>query len=277
MAIIGYAESATVAESMANEHRYVVEPDRELRAIGAANILSGLFQGFITGGGASQSAANDRAGANSQLVSLLVSGLTVVTAVALLPLFRDLPQAALAAVVISAVLGFLNLAAMARVRRLRHESFVVALVSLAAVLTLGVLQGLICGVVISVGAFLVHSSRPSSTARTEPGLLVYRLNAPLLFVNAKRLRDGIRAGVRGPGGPVRVVLLDLSFTPALDIESVNVLGSLHQELAGQGIALWLGGVHAEVAGMLDRSGLAGEIGRDRLYRDVEDAVADASA
>jgi MFS superfamily sulfate permease-like transporter len=91
-------------------------------------------------------------------------------------------------------------------------------------------------------------------------------------VGAKRLRDGIRAGMRGAGSPVRVVLLDLSVTPALDIESVNVLGSLRHELAGQGIDLWLGGVHAEVAGMLDRSGLADDIGRDRLYRDVEGAV-----
>ena len=179
-------------------------------------------------------------------MSLLRSGLTVVTAVALLPLFRDLPQAALGAVVISAVLGFLNLAAMERVRRLRHDSFVIALVVLVAVLVLGVLQGLILGVVISVGVFLVRSSRPSSSVRTGPGLLVYRLNAPLLFVNAKRLRDGIRAGVREAATPVRVVLLDLSFTPELDIESVNVVGSLRSELEGQGVALWLAGVHVQV-------------------------------
>jgi len=95
IAVIGYAESATVAESLADEHGYSVRPDRELVAIGGANVLAGLFQGFITGGGASQSAANDRAGAQTQLVSLLVSGLTVLTAVALLPLFRDLPQAVL--------------------------------------------------------------------------------------------------------------------------------------------------------------------------------------
>jgi sulfate permease, SulP family len=90
-------------------------PDRELRAVGMANILSGLFQGFITGGGASQTAAYDRAGAQTQLVSLLVAGLTVVTAVALLPLFWDLPQAALGAVVINAVIGFLVIALVAMV------------------------------------------------------------------------------------------------------------------------------------------------------------------
>ena len=111
IAIIGYAETALWVESLADGHGYNIQPDRELTATGLANVLAGLFQGFITGGGASQSAANDRAGANTQLVSLLVSALTVLTAVALLPLFRDLPQAALAAIVISAVLGFLNLPA----------------------------------------------------------------------------------------------------------------------------------------------------------------------
>ena len=178
---------------------------------------------------------------------------------------------------ISAVLGFLDLAAMERVRRLRRDSFAIALVSLVAVLALGVLQGLIVGVVISVGILLIRTSRPGATVQRGPGLLVYRLNAPLLYVNAKRVRDAIRDELRDPGAPVRVVLLDLSFTPELDIQDVNVLASLHHQLDGQGVALWLGGVHAQVQDMLVRSGLADTIGRARLYRDVEDAVADASA
>jgi STAS domain len=186
-------------------------------------------------------------------VSLVVAALTVVTAVALLPLFQDLPQAALGAVVISAVVGFLDLAGMERVRRLRRDSFVIALVAMVAVLALGVLQGLILAAVVSVGEFLIWTSRPSRSvlgrlsgtttfvarenapeARTEPGLLVYRLNAPLLFVNAKRLRDGIRAELRDADQPVQVVLLDLSYTPALDITSVNLLASLRHELEGRG-------------------------------------------
>ena len=106
-------------------------------------------------------------------------------------------------------------------------------------------------------------------------MLVYRLNAPLLFVNAKRLRDGIRAELRGAEPAVRVVLLDLSFTPELDIESVDVLAALRRELDGQGVALWLAGVHGGVEDMLVRSGLADDLGR--LYRTVEDAARDASA
>jgi sulfate permease, SulP family len=237
IAVIGYAETATVGESLADEHGDSVQPDRELTATGVANVLAGLFQGFITGG-ASQSAANDRAGANTQLVSLLVAGPTVLTAVALLPLFRDLPQAALGAIVISAVVGFLNLPALRRIRRLRRDSFALALLTLLGVLVLGVLGGLLLAVAISVVLLLGHQSRPGSSvlgrvpdtsayvalenepaARTDPGLLVFRLNAPLLFVNAKLVRDRLRVLLPTTDPPVRIVLLDLQFSAGLDVES----------------------------------------------------------
>jgi SulP family sulfate permease len=296
IAVIGYAESATVAESLADEHGYTVRPDRELVAIGGANVLAGLFQGFITGGGASQSAANDRAGAQTQLVSLLVSGLTVLTAVALLPLFRDLPQAVLGAIVIGAVAGFLNLPALRRIARLRRDSFVLAMVALAGVLILGVLGGLLLAVVISIVLLLNRESRPGSSvlgrlpgtgawaavdhepdARTEPGLLVFRLDAPLLFLNAKLVRDRLRELLDAARPPVRIVLLDLQFTPDLDVESVNVLAALHADLAGRGVALWLGNVRVGAREVLRRSGLAAAIGEARLYRTLADAAPDVRA
>jgi sulfate permease, SulP family len=277
IAVIGYAESATVAESLADEHGYTVRPDRELLAIGGANVLAGLFQGFITGGGASQSAANDHAGAQTQLVSLLVSGLTVLTAVALLPLFHDLPQAVLGAIVIAAVAGFLNVAALRRIARLRRTSFVLALLTLAGVLVFGVLGGLLLAVVISIVLLLDRQSRPDSTVRTEPGLLVFRLDAPLLFLNAKLVRDRIRELLDAVPEPVRIVLIDLRFTPDLDVESVNVLAALHQELARRGVALWLGNVRTGAQELLRRSGLAGVIGEDHLYRSLADAGPDLRA
>jgi SulP family sulfate permease len=277
IAVIGYAESATVAESLADEHGYTVRPDRELLAIGGANVLAGLFQGFITGGGASQSAANDRAGAHTQLVSLLVSGLTVLTAVALLPLFRDLPQAVLGAIVISAVAGFLNLPALRRIARLRRDSFVLAILALAGVLVFGVLGGLLLAVVISILLLLDRQSRPGSTLRTEPGLLVFRLDAPMLFINAKLVRDRVRELLDTATEPVRIVLVDLRFTPDLDVEGLNVLAALHAELAGRGIELWLGNVRAGVHEALRRGGLATAIGEDRLYCTLGDAEPDVRA
>jgi sulfate permease, SulP family len=294
--VIGYAEGVTVAENLADEHHYDIRPDRELVATGAANILAGLFQGFITGGGASQSAANDRAGAQTQLVSLLVSGLTVLTAGALLPLFRDLPQAVLGAIVISAVIGFLNLPALRRIARLRRDSFAVALLALFGVLLLGVLGGLLLAVAISIVLLLSRQSRPGSSVlgripgtgayaavgttpgvQTEPGLLILRLDAPLLFVNAKLLRDRVRAHLEEAEAPVRVVLLDLQFSPELDVETVNVLGALRRELHERGVTLWLANVRTKVRDMLDRSGLAEAIGEAHLYPTIADAMPDVRA
>jgi sulfate permease, SulP family len=296
IAVIGYAETATVGESLADEHGYSIQPDRELTATGLANVLSGLFQGFITGGGASQSAANDRAGAQTQLVSLVVSGLTVLTAVALLPLFRDLPQAALAAIVISAVLGFLNLPALRRIRRLRRDSFALAIFTLLGVLLLGVLGGLLLAVVISILLLLGRQSRPGSSvlgrvppgdvyvavdhepaARPEPGLLVLRLDAPLLFINAKLLRDRVREQLAAAETPVRIVLLDLQFTPDLDVESLDVLTALRGELFQRGVALWLANARAGVRDLLRRGGLTEAVGEARVYRTLADAVPDARA
>jgi sulfate permease, SulP family len=285
LTIIAYAEGITVAERFSETHRYDIRPDQELIAAGGSNLLSGLFGGFIVGGGASQSAAAERAGGQTQLVSLIVAGLTLVTVVALLPLFSNLPQAVLGAIVISAVLGFLDVAALRRLSALRRESLVLALVALAGVVVLGVVPGLLVAVVISMGVLLVSFSRPSGsrigrlpgtdafvaidhepTATMDAGVLVYRLNAPILTLNAKHLRDLVRREIDAANTPPGVVVLDMTFTSDLDVGTIDVLESMHREFAGRGITLELGNVRGEVATMLDRAGLAERIGRTRIHR-----------
>jgi MFS superfamily sulfate permease-like transporter len=222
IAIIGSAESLTVAQRFADEHRYEIRPNQELIANGGANVLSGLFAGFIVGGGASQSAAADRAGARTLLVSFISCALVVVTSVALLPLFRDLPQAVLGAIVISAVIGFLRVDELRRIATLRRDSFVLSLVALVATLVLGILPGLITAVVLAILLLLVRLARPSTTvlgrdpegtdfvsvprradAVVEPGLLLLRLDAPLLYLNAARLREPPSASAPIPAGARR--------------------------------------------------------------------------
>jgi MFS superfamily sulfate permease-like transporter len=244
-------------------------PTPALPAVGCDDLLALLPGALAIAVIGYAETANDRAGANTQLVSLLVSGLTVLTAVALLPLFRDLPQATLGAIVISAVVGFVNVHA----------------------LLLGVLGGLLLAVTISVLLLLGHQSRPGGSVlgrvldtsayvalenepadRTDPGLLVFRLNAPPLFVNAKLVRDRLRTLLPTTEPPVRIVLLDLQFSAGLDVESLNMLVELHRELHEQGVALWLANVHTGVHRMLRRSGLADDIGEAHLYRTIADAT-----
>jgi sulfate permease, SulP family len=296
LAIVAYTEGITVAERFADTHRYDIRPDQELIAGGGSNMLSGLFGGLIVGGGASQSAAADRAGGQTQLVSFIVAGLTLVTVVALLPLFSNLPQAVLGAIVISAVLGFLDVAALRRLWALRQGSFALALVALAGVLVLGVVPGLLVAVVISMGVLLVSFSRPTGsrmgrlpgteafvaidhepTAKMDPGVLVYRLNAPVLTLNAKHLRDLVRSEIGTADPTPRLVVVDMTFTSDLDVGTIDVLAGLHRELAERGIALALGNVRGEVATMLERSGLAAAIGPNRIARRLEDAVAGRDA
>ena len=261
IAIIGSAESLTVAQQFADEHRDEISPDQELIANGGANVLAGLFQGFIVGGGASQSAANDRAGAKTPVASLIVAGLVLVTMIALLPLFRDLPQAVLGAIVISAVIGFLRVDELSRIRRLRPEGFVLALVALVATLLLGILPGLIVAVVLSLLFLLVRLARPTTTpigrrpggtwgsmtawpdARAVPGLIVLRLDAPLLFLNAALLRDQVRDAIRLADDVPDIVLVDLEASSNLDIEGLDILVRLAEQVREAGAELWL----AEIA------------------------------
>jgi SulP family sulfate permease len=179
--------------------------------------------------------------------------------------------------VIGAVVGFLNVPALRRIARLRRDSFVMALLALAGVLVFGVLGGLLLAVVISILVLLDRQSRPGSTVRTEPGLLVFRLDAPMLFLNAKLLRDRVRELLAAAPEPVRIVLLDLRFTHELDVEDINVLAALHAELAQRGVALWLGNVRAAVHERLRLGGLAAAVGEDRLYRTLADAAPDVRA
>jgi sulfate permease, SulP family len=290
IAAIGSAESLTVAQQFADEHRDEIRADQELIANGGANVLSGLFQGFIVGGGASQSAANDHAGARTPVASILVAALTVLTAVALLPLFRNLPDAVLGAIVISAVLGFLRLDELRRIQTLRRDSFLLALVALVATLLLGILPGLITAVILSLLLVLVRLARPTITAvgrhpdntfgpigdpdvAPVPGLVFVRLDAPLLFLNAALLRDQVRAVIRAAETPPEVVIVDLEASSELDVESLDLLRRIADQAREDGAELWLADVRPGVAEMLRRAGIDARTGTPRWFTRVREAIA----
>lgn len=289
IAVVGSAESLTVAQRFAEQHRYEIDPDQELRANGGSNVISGVFQGFIVGGGASQSAAADSAGASTPIVSLMVAALTVLTSVALLPLFQDLPQPVLGAIVISAVIGFLRVAEMRRISALRRDAFWIAMTALVATLLLGILSGLIVTVLLALVLLLAHLARPGASvmgrdrsgglvslarvpdAVTTPGVLVLRLDAPIMFLNAGTLRDRIREAAADQAPAPSVVVLDLSMSADLDVGSLDVLDRLDERLRHEGVELRLVNVHRGPRAVLDR---AAELGSRRLpvYATMDEAI-----
>ncbi len=277
--VIGYSESMSVSRGFADKHHYRIDANQELTALGMSSIFGGIFQSFITGGGASQSAANDRAGARTQVSGIVLAALAFLSALILMPLFENLPQAVLGAIVINAVVGFINIPAMQRLRRLRTDSYWLAILALIGVLLLGILPGLLIAAGMTVLLLLGRYSRPSgspmgrledgsafapldeeSGAATEPGLLIYRPDLPLSFVNTNWNLDLIRAEIAGQPTPPSVVVLDLDATPELDVSGVDFLISLHRELAHDNQELWISRVNPRVLAMITSDELRDVIG-----------------
>lgn len=254
--LVCYSESTTIARRYADKHRYEVRPDQELVALGASSLVCGLFQGFCSSGGASQSAANDRNGARTQVTSLVLAGLAALTAVALMPLLSNLPFAVLAAVVINAVLGFFNISGARRVLQLRPWNFVAGLFAFVGVVLWGILPGLVIGIVASLGILLANTHRPrlgQLVSRGRPlahpvtvvtgdvpaGLLVLQPVAPVIYLNATAVHDAVKQALRAASPPPQVVVLDLSASADLDITALDMLQTLATELDTSDTELWL--------------------------------------
>ena len=260
------AEAVGVARSLATLHGYTVDPNRDLVALGGANLLAGLSSGFVQSGGASQTAAAEGAGGKTQLATLTAGALVLLTGAFLTPLFEDLPQATLAAIVIVAVAGFLRADELARFRRIRVSALVFALLALIGVLTLGVLQGLVVTAGLTLVYVIRRFSRPAigplardpatgawGHAENHPSwelpadAVVVRSDGPLFYANAVSAKERIRV----IAGDSKRVVVDLSNSPDLDVETLDAIG----ELAHAVPELWLAGPRMRALELIGRAGL----------------------
>jgi SulP family sulfate permease len=275
VALVGYAEAITVARSTAAARGYAISADRELIGLGGANLLAGLFQGFVQSGGASQTAAADRAGGRTQATSLVAAVLVLITGGLLAPLFRDLPQATLAAIVIVAITGFLRVGELVRFTRVRRSAIVIALVALAGVLVLGILNGLLVAAALALAVVVHRLSRPGvgelgrdpETGRLGrldrdprrervPGLLAARIEGPLFYANATAVKERLLALARADGRHPDALLLDLGASADLDVEGADMLAELRDTLEREGIELKLTNVRGPALEILGRSEIA---------------------
>ena len=269
------AEGIGVARALAVKHGYPLDLNRDLRAFGASNLLSGLSSGFVQAGGASQTAAADGAGARTQLAGLMAAGLVLLTGAFLAPLFKDLPEATLGAIVIVAVSGFFRVAELRRFAYVRRSAIVTALIALVGVLALGVLQGLVVAAGLSLVYVVERLSRPSVGALARDpaagvwgradrhegwegpdGALVVRSDGPFLYPNANLVKDRILALAAEAGQRPRTVVLDLSTSTDLDLQTADTLEELRDQLARDGSELHLASVRAPAREILDRAGVS---------------------
>ena len=293
LALVNFAEGIGPARSFATKYRYSINPDQELIGLGAANVGAGLFQGFPIGSSLSKSAANDAAGAKSQMSGIVAAGLTILVALFLTPLFRNLPEATLAAIVIVAIYGMFKWREMLRLYRLRRMDFALALVTFLGVLTFEeALWALLLAVVLSLLALvwrtsqgrmselglargtlrfeeitlqlLTRSGRDGAEIAPIAGLLIFAPEESLFFANADTVRVQITNRLAASTEPVDSVLLDLELTNELDVPSADMLKELHDDLDAAGVQLMLARVRPAVRDLLDRSGVTADRRRTHL-------------
>jgi high affinity sulfate transporter 1 len=290
--LLAYSESLGVAREFAEKHGYEVDPNQELNAHAFANFASGLFGGMIAAGSMSSSAVKEGAGARTQVANLVAWGVTLVTLLFLTPLFKSLPEAVLAALIIHAVWHILTARKLEKIRLVSRTEFWLAALTLAGVLLIDVLEGMIIGLVASVLLVLYQSSRPhlASLGRIPgvpgaysdlkrhpensavPGVLILRLDAPIYYASALTVRGQIKALVDEAGPSLRAVVLDAAGQDSLDITSAEALKGLVVELKDKGIDYYVAELHAPVRESGQRTGLFEMIGEDHIFLTVDAAV-----
>ena len=291
---LAVGESVGAGRAYAVRHHYEINPDQEMLALGAANLSSGLFGGFTTDASLSQTATAESAGAKSQLASLVTSGLILATAVLLAPLFQNLPNAVLGAIVIAAVLSLMDVGEMRRYWAWRRTDFTIAVTAMVGVLLTTVLTGMLLAVMLSVVFVLYKASRPyvaalgrmpghhgtfgdltrHPDAEPVPRLVIVRLDAPLYFFNANVAKAQIQELVAVQKPEPRGVLIDLAATADLDVTTTDMLSGLLGDLHGRSIEVLLAQVKSPVRDRLRRTGLMAELGEDRVYLSIGSAVTD---
>lgn len=290
IALMSFVETAAVGRAFIKRGDPLPDANRELVATGVANLAGSLFHIMPAGGGTSQTAVNDGAGARSQVAGLVTAAVVVATLLFLAPLFGLMPHPTMAAVVVIASIGLISPAEFRAIRRIRSMEFRWALVTVAGVLLLGTLEGILVAVLVSLLALIIRANlhpllplgrkpgtsvfRPLSPEHPEdetiPGLLMLRPEGSIYFANAPRLGQKMWA-LLDECKP-RVLVLDLGAVPDLEFTALRMLTDGEERLREAGTTLWLVALNPGVLAVVRNSDLWARLGRERMFFTLEQAV-----
>jgi SulP family sulfate permease len=271
---VGFMESIAVAKVYARRHRYDVEANRELVALGASNVTAGLFGGYPVTGGFSRTAVNDSAGAKTPLASVITAAIVLITIALLTPLFENLPKAALGAIIIVAVVNLVDIAEMRHIAAVKRTDLVGLSVAFFATLILGIEVGIAVAVVASMLVVFARMSKPHTAvlgripgttswrnlerfpdAETISGIDVIRIDAALSFVNAQRVKRLLGDRAARLVDEPRALVLDCSGINDIDATGAETLAEVLTDLDESPVVLHLCDVKGPVRDVLRRAGL----------------------
>ena len=289
IALMAFVESIASARAFAEHKDPRADANRELFVLGAANLGGSLFQAMPAGGGTSQTAVNNQAGAHSQLAELVTAGFVILTLLFLAPLIGLMPQATLGALVIVAALGLVKVSEFRAIYRVRSDELWWAIIALFGVMILGTLQGIVIAVVVSLLTLIYQADHPplymlgrkpgtdifrpykeSSTDELFPGLLILRTEGGMTFASAPRLKDKISDLIRAT--EPKILALDLSAVPNIEYTALQMLIGFEEKLYDAGITLWLVALNPQALKVIQRSALIKTLGTERMFFNAEQAV-----
>jgi SulP family sulfate permease len=291
VALLVYPDSVLTARSLSVMKKYRLDADREFFGIGAANIGAGLVGGFPVNGSQSRSFVLSDAGSKTQVSNLWAALFVLLTLLLLAPLFAYLPTAALAGIVIVAGVGLLDTAEFSALWRYRKTEFWMGIVTIAAVLTIGMLGGIIVAIGLSLLAVVLQASSPSTAflgrlpgtdtyrdiadhpdAMTFTGLVIYRFDAPLFFANAARFRDDIVGAIDQTDPPITDVLFDGEAMYDIDSTGAQTLLELLDTLDDLEIGFSMARIRTELRDEFRAAGVDERLAGEGIYLEVGDGV-----
>jgi MFS superfamily sulfate permease-like transporter len=291
ISLVAIGDTICTSTGFAARRGYEVDSNQELAGIGSANLLAGLFQGFPVSTSGSRTAVAEQSGAKTQLTGLVAAGCVLAMLLFVPGLVRNLPQPALAALVIAAASSLFDLAELRRLLAMRRSEFALAVASAAGVALIGVLGGIVIAVGLAILQFFERAWRPYSAvlgrppgvagfhdiarypdAVQIPGLLILRWDAPLFFANASLFRDMVRQRLVETAPAPRSVILAAEPITDVDTTAAEVLADLDEELNAHLVHLVFAGLKDPVKDKLVRYGLLDTIDRRHFFPTLEVAV-----
>lgn len=284
-------ETAAIGRVFAARHGSRFDANQELLALAGANLAAGLGQGLPVSGGMSQSLVNENGGARTPFSGLIASLLILVVVLFFSDLLRTLPQPVLAAVVLTAVLGLVDVAALRHLWKTDRQELVIAAAALGGVLASGLLRGVLIGALISLGLLIHRAAHPHvavlgripgtrrfSDLQRHPdneaieGVKIFRPEGALVYFNADHVLNTVLDQVFAAQPAPRSVVIDLSGSPLVDLAGAEMLKALHHRLAAAGVSLHLVEARSSVRDKLRLEGLHELTGSINRFTDIADAV-----
>jgi sulfate permease, SulP family len=287
------AQSAATSRAFALRYRERVDENADILGLSAANAAAAVSGAFVVNGSPTQTAMADRAGARSQLAQLVFAGIVLLVLLALTGPLQYLPRCVLAAIVFTIAIGMIDATGLRDIRRESPGEFYLAVGTAAVVVTVGVEEGIVLAIVLSLLRHVRHSYRPHTMVlapgaagewtlmpatpgvQTEPGLVIYRFGADLFYANDHRFTDEVRSLVEHAPSPVRWFIVEAGAITDLDYSAARSIRELFDDLAQKKVDIMFARVSPYLRSDMDRHGITAAIGEARIFTTLHEAIAAA--